>query len=188
MGALAQKTVTVCVHPNDIVRDETLDAAEELAGKVFASAGVRINWCHGHTLPGALSVEFCERTPSDFHPGALAFAQPYEGVHITIFYDRVSMNYPAKLGTNVLGHVLAHEITHMLQGVDRHSESGVMKAHWTSRDLIAMESRRLPFTAQDIELIQSGLVARDRHRKASDQVTYALNRPQTTVPGGDNER
>jgi hypothetical protein len=30
--------------------------------------------------------------------------------------------------TFVLAHVLVHEITHILQGIDRHSESGVMKS------------------------------------------------------------
>ena len=31
----------------------------------------------------------------------------------------------------LLGHVLAHEIGHVLQGVARHSATGVMKGRWS---------------------------------------------------------
>jgi hypothetical protein len=50
--------------------------------------------------------------------------------------------------------VLVHEITHILQGVDRHSESGIMKAQWTIDDYRAMASKPLSFTPLDVKLIQ----------------------------------
>ena len=59
--------------------------------------------------------------------------------------------------TVVLAHVLVHEITHVLQRIDRHSDSGVMKAHWTLRDYAQMEKDPLPFAAEDIQLIKMGL-------------------------------
>jgi hypothetical protein len=34
----------------------------------------------------------------------------------------------------ILGHVLVHEITYILQGICRHSESRIMKARWELRD------------------------------------------------------
>src|SRR5712692_6729361 len=40
-----------------------------------------------------------------------------------------------------LGHVLAHEITHMLQYTALHSDSGVMKAHWDGPELSQMKKR-----------------------------------------------
>ena len=158
--AHAQERVTVWVRQDAVVHGRVLIGAEDVASKLFAEAGVRIKWCYGHPTEDAISIEFSERTPSGYRPGSMAFALPYEGVHITVFYDRISRATGANLVPTVLGHVLAHEITHVLQRIDRHSETGVMKAHWTNADLDKMVSKRLSFTAEDIELIQRGLAAR----------------------------
>jgi len=66
----------------------------------------------------------------------------------------------------VMAHVLVHEVTHILEGVTRHSDSGVMKAEWTLRDYGQMYTAPLPFTAADIALIQSGVDARNRRLAA----------------------
>jgi hypothetical protein len=57
----------------------------------------------------------------------------------------------------LLAHVLVHEITHVLQGVVRHSGTGVMRAHWDAREYLDMAFSPLEFTGADAELIQSGL-------------------------------
>jgi hypothetical protein len=158
--AQAQKRVTVYVQQDAVVHGRVLIGAEDVASKLFAAAGVRIKWCYGHPSQDAISVEFSERTPRDYRPGSVAFALPYEGVHITVFYDRTSRTTLADLAPTVLGHVLAHEITHVLQRIDRHSQTGVMKAHWTNSDLDKMVAKGLSFTAEDIDLMQRGLAAR----------------------------
>jgi len=155
--AQAQKKVTVFVQQDAVVHGRVLIGAEDVASKLFADAGVRIKWCYSHPTEDAISIEFSERTPNDYRPGSMAFALPYEGVHITVFYDRISRTTLNDLLPTVLGYVLAHEITHVLQRIDRHSETGVMKAHWTNGDLDKMVSKRLSFTAEDIELIRRGL-------------------------------
>lgn len=63
----------------------------------------------------------------------------------------------AGLVHSLLGHVLAHEITHILQGIDRHSQEGVMKAHWTTEDIVQMARQPLPFEQKDVMLIHRGL-------------------------------
>ena len=67
----------------------------------------------------------------------------------------------------LLAHVLAHEITHVLQGTVRHSEEGLMKARWTAEDRMSMRVKPLPFTAYDIQLIQSGMANCARLQAAS---------------------
>ena len=99
-------------------------------------------------------------TPTEFVPGAFAFARVYEGVHITVFWDRVQRMTSSLVAGVVLGHVLVHEITHILQGIDRHSETGVMKARWTGEDFFQMTWKPLSFTPGDIYLIQRGLATR----------------------------
>jgi hypothetical protein len=56
--------------------------------------------------------------------------------------------------------VLTHEITHVLEQIDRHSPDGIMKANWDSRDKELMKSHSLPFAAIDVELIHAGIAKR----------------------------
>ena len=52
---------------------------------------------------------------------------------------------------------MAHEITHLLEVVARHSQTGVMKAHWDAHDFMQMALTPLPFDPVDIFLIQRSL-------------------------------
>ena len=65
-----------------------------------------------------------------------------------------------------MGHVLAHEITHVLQGTNFHAVSGVMKAVWESGECRRMTVHPLMFTATDILLIRHGLEDRVEFRPA----------------------
>jgi hypothetical protein len=57
----------------------------------------------------------------------------------------------------LLGHVLAHEIVHVLQGIELHSAGGLMKARWENRDYADMQRARLKLTQDDIDLIDRGV-------------------------------
>ena len=163
--ARAAKNVTVYLN-HDLNTGGVMYQAQERAAKAFAEVGVRIEWRTGPppaTQPDrepAIVVRLAEHTPADYLPGALAFAKVYEGVHITVFWDRIESQFRLAPPVVVLAHVLVHEITHILQGINRHSESGVMKSRWTANDLRAMASKPLPFTALDVELIRHALESR----------------------------
>ena len=139
--------------------------AQKLAEQMFATAGVRVAWRVGTPSEAKLVeerpivVRFAVSTPASDHPGALAFAVPYEGVHIKIFYDRIKAGAP-RITQGVLAHVLVHEVTHILQGIERHSETGIMKAHWTAQDYTDMAWKPLSFTSDDVDLIQNGVSVR----------------------------
>lgn len=164
-GARADE-VTVYVQGLSVVPAPVLNRAQTLANGIFAAAGVSIDWRRGQPsrlqsqLQSQIVVEMTTQTPRERKPGALAFATPYEGVHIQLFYDRVQAATEPELTPAVLAHVLVHEITHILQGTCRHSETGVMKARWAHQDYLEMGQKPLSFTDQDIALIRSGLVAR----------------------------
>jgi hypothetical protein len=95
-------------------------------------------------------------------PAALAYATPYakSGTCIYVLMDRVAGGPNPSFETVLLAHVMAHEITHVLERIDRHSPDGVMKAHWDSRDKEIMKSHYLPFAAIDVELIHAGIAQR----------------------------
>jgi hypothetical protein len=154
--------VTVYFRDNPSVPDPVSSIARALASDMFAGIGVRIDWLSGQpaassATAGAIAIELVTETPGPFLPGALAYAKPYEGVHIRVFYDRIKYKpAPAEL----LAHVMVHEITHVLQGISRHSDSGIMKANWGGDDFQRMRYKPLSFTEEDVVLTHRGLEAR----------------------------
>jgi hypothetical protein len=158
-GQAADQRVRACVE--NAAGFDVLPLAEQTASKMFAEAGVTIDWRRGVAgcpAPGIL-ISLSSQAPADVPPDALAYALPYDGSHIVIFYDRLQRRVrPAEI-SSLLAHVLVHEITHILQGINRHSPRGVMKAHWNGPDYQAMRWKPLSFTPEDIDLIHRGLAA-----------------------------
>jgi len=76
-----------------------------------------------------------------------------------VFYDRVLQSDP-NLVTRLLAYTLAHEITHILEGITRHSRHGIMKAHWDREDRFQIALGNLEFAPEDVDLIYRGLVGR----------------------------
>jgi len=96
------------------------------------------------------------------HPGALAYAAPFAnaGTRIHILCRRV-LNPPRDAGSGVfLGHVMAHEIAHVLAGADHHSAEGLMKAQWGKADIREMLAAPLPIDPTDADLIHAALERR----------------------------
>jgi len=149
-----------------------LAGAKALATSMFAGIGVHLRWegsglrrARGRqTVPDAeIVIGFDSNAPAGFHPGAPAYSRPYapqSKVRVTIFYDRVvKLVEKDRLSDRAafLGHVLAHEIGHVLQGAAGHSEAGIMKAQFTPEDRAQMRRGPLPFSALDAKLIQRAM-------------------------------
>ena len=156
-GAQCEQKVTVRIQDSSVVPNPVWSQARNMAIKIFSTANVRIDWRTDAKKPGegAIVVRMVA-APVDSLPGALASTQVYDGVHITVFWDRIEHPArPASMGV-ILAHVLVHEITHILQRIDRHSESGIMKAAWVNQDYRDMAWKPLSFTPRDIVLICLG--------------------------------
>ena len=154
------RRITVYVEDKADVPFFIKTQAQRQASHMFAAIGVTLLWKDGRPSPSetdAIAIELAAKTPRTLAPGALAYALPYEGVHIRIFWDRIQTD-PAPQA--VLAHVMVHETTHILQGVARHSSEGIMKAYWTTDDRAAMRSKPLTFTAEDVNMIYTGMDAR----------------------------
>jgi len=140
-------------------------AAEQTASTMFRAIDVRVAWASGKPKPAAsgltVKVKLEVDTPANFQPGTLAIAYPFAGMErcVVVFFDRVrDLAAQLQIQENVLlSHVLVHEITHMIQRIDRHSDDGIMKEHWTPRDFLAMSQRPLAFAPDDVYFIRRGL-------------------------------
>jgi hypothetical protein len=158
------------------VPSSTLDHATIEARRIFANVDVDIIWELGlpgaeeaHTTdqrsPASVrgnkmlhqEVRSClvvriGRGMSGHTPvSALGFSLPDSqyGVSATIFQDRIeSVSESAGLDLSmVMGHVIAHELGHVLLGSSEHTPSGIMKARWSKADFDSAATGILGFTA-----------------------------------------
>jgi glycine/D-amino acid oxidase-like deaminating enzyme len=158
-GSIAKRVVVVCLNP--AAHAATINPGREVAAQLLTQAGVRLEWRNDERFCVAtgngivVAVSFA--TPEDRHPGAFAYAMPFERTRIVLFYDRVRKAADPAIMPCLLGHVLAHEIVHMLQGLSSHSAGGIMKPHWDQRDYAEMRRGQFNFTEDDILKIHEGL-------------------------------
>jgi hypothetical protein len=157
--------VAIRLLGSDQVSAPDLRGAEEIASAILASASVHVRWQVGDTIQPAaetIDIRFVHSKLLSTTPRSVAEAS---GDRITVFLDRVSdyANRNPLYMPRVLGHVLAHEIGHVLQGTSRHSCTGVMKAHWDEDDYITMRSKNIGFSREDAVAIASHR-ARNRAR------------------------
>jgi hypothetical protein len=157
-GQSELRAVRVCMSQGG---NASVFQAQAVASQIFGRIGVRIDWqpdqrsCH---LAGdRIAITLSNDTLAGEHPGEFAYSMPYQGTRIVVFYDRLRTSLTAARVPWVLGHVLAHEIGHVLQGISRHSASGIMKAKWEARDYVEMREKALGFTEYDVSLILGGL-------------------------------
>jgi len=146
-----------------------------LASSIFAKIGVHLHW-HVGELPATQSsagdgaiqkvigVRTLEHAPESAATDALASARIVgsSGTEITVYKDRLQrfLDRHSKLAGVAgacIGYVLTHELAHVMQGVARHSEFGILKAQWSNDDFEEMMFHKLAFTNFDVELIHRGL-------------------------------
>jgi len=134
--------------------------AEGLATRMLASAGVSVSWRRGspnYDGPAEVIEALLTNQPDEnVKPGALAWATLGldSGTRIEVYCNRARAGM-REGSPPVLAHVLVHEITHILEGVDRHSQTGIMKAHWDVDDWRRLRCKPLPFDEEDLRLLEA---------------------------------
>ena len=135
----------------------TLQASDLLAG-----VGVRVIWKNGMpprkaACRPAIALTIEKEAPENLKSDVSAVTHLRNG-SITVFYDHIRpaiASWPS-LGPTLLAQVFAHEIGHSLEGLSRHSDSGIMKPHFNVADFYAMQDGHLRFSAMDAGLIRAG--------------------------------
>jgi len=175
VGAQPTPAITILVYNNAPVPDDLLRAAEGEADRIFARAGVGVNWfdcsmehpgvgsqgpCHDGwgTINMGLRVVVNPPPPTDprthlvdpRRPERLGFAvRP--GL-ASVYYDprwRFAGDERALHLPMILGVVIAHEVGHLLLGPDRHSRQGLMRPEWDSRQFHQATLRELFFSEEE---------------------------------------
>jgi hypothetical protein len=167
-AGIPERAVTACLNPG--ANGSMVYRGQATAAQILRKAGIQLEWgrdqracAQGNGIVFTVSLE----TPPNEVPGALAVALPFEGTRVILYYDRVLRAAGPAAAPALLGHVLAHEIVHILQGVDVHSASGIMKPRWDKRDYDAMQRAPLALTQEDLTLIDRGLGWRASRRTSA---------------------
>jgi hypothetical protein len=123
----------------------TLQKGQAVAGEIFKEAGVELTWaecpCEARLETMTLSLRIIPKlfgsTTSTFRSDHLGFAAVTEegGVLATVFYDRIESLGKGGDLSGILGLAMAHELGHLLLGSKAHSDEGIMRPHWTRKDL-----------------------------------------------------
>ena len=149
-------------------------AAGEVTRRIYAAIGVEIVWvdrcplgCHvafsrqaqTDTTVGNLMVTILPdaMTSEEFPPRVMGFA-PEEGSVAYAFFGRIrTFAYDRDLLVGILlGHVIAHEVGHVLLR-NGHAPKGLMRADWVESELLQARLGRLGFTAIQGSRIRSRL-------------------------------
>lgn len=161
----AHALVTVFTYNKTGVPACVMARAGRVATAAFDAVGVGVRWVEGMQLGGPRevtarempSVVFDGQAPAGFAPRAMAFTNVggRADANVNVFYNRVAGFEDRVYMPEFLGNVLAHELTHALQGVARHSLEGPMKAVWSARAYAEMVRGPLAFTDEDVELFRA---------------------------------
>jgi hypothetical protein len=170
--------ITLRVADYAQVPDGALTAAERKAQRLLHEAGVDTNWLQCPSAGAPVGPE-PPSGPADFfltvaskvmrerrsEQDALGFALPCPhgktGCMAYIFYPRIetlAADGDASL-SDILGHVLAHEIGHLMLG-PVHSPTGIMQAEWKRKDFQRAARNQLSFTRDQAEALRATATAR----------------------------
>lgn len=170
--------VRVAVYNDARVEEEVLERAQEIAAGIYARAGVTLVWSRcgkqnslatpreprSCSEPGTFSVRVVSKSLSlrEESFGVAFLGSDGVGTQADVFYAGIVRirQYSTSGDATILGHVMAHELGHLLLGMNAHSRSGIMQARWTSSELRQMELGGLVFNDGESVAMRSRLLGR----------------------------
>jgi len=168
-------SLKIYVYNHAGVSEQTLNQAEDRARKIFRQSGVETTWynCSAHGMGGANCsgsldrgtivvqiVHDTEKLKTEVFGTAFIGRSGY-GSYADVFFDRAQqLCQDAKVGLpDILGHIISHEMGHLLLGTDSHSRLGIMRATWDNTELAQADRGRLSFSTAQSRAMQQRLQA-----------------------------
>ena len=191
LALAGEPTPAVLVYNYARVSPVILAAAEREAGKILDAAGVRIIWVEcpmrsttasakGPCLRALKSTDIMLRVlppPAHHRLRADVFGFAIRPNLANVYYDyavrlAVEQEYVEFDARIILGCVIAHELGHLLLGVNSHSSAGIMCSPWGQQQVREALMGTLLFTAEQAKVMQAQVRAqmgpqrKDRFRAA----------------------
>lgn len=163
--------ITVLVYDFAGIPSEQLLAAEGETSRIFHHSQVQVTWrlcraedhpipvdCPAPTsvTPALRLVKRFQVAPRRVRADAMGYATGDYATVSVEFAQRLEQSGLGQL-SEILGHVMAHEIGHLLLPGDGHSASGIMRPHWAFEDWVLIRQGKLLFTPAQARILRSGL-------------------------------
>jgi hypothetical protein len=178
--------VRIAIRNDARILERVLTQAADEASRIFRQAGVDTVWivCRSSNAgtstqpdclsPGDLTHLSLRIVPWSSQLGDSTFGVAFlsdegVGVYGDVFYplvEKLHSDCDASL-SRVLGHVMAHEIGHLLLGLRSHSALGIMQPHWQGEALRRIGMGTLLFTAEQARSMREKLLAKSEDAMAT---------------------
>ena len=172
-SAHPEPVVQVAVYNDAKVDPRVLRGAEAVGAEVFEEAGLKFRWLNcGRAEESAAEVESCTHIAFPMHLQLRILREPRKlpeftfglsyldvdgiGCYSEVFVAHLD-EMRRKTGQSesvILGHVMAHEVAHLLLGTNSHAENGIMKARWDVGELEEAARGELRFTRREAETMR----------------------------------
>jgi hypothetical protein len=160
--------LNVFIYGSPELSASVLERAESEASRIVHPAQIELRWidCASRALAASceppeaatdLIIRLLPKALPQAGARALGIAGSSAGYATAfIFYDRVlALRTHTRLVQDILGRVLAHEITHLLLPHEDHSEFGLMRGQWSTDDLRVTSAACLGLSARSARLMHS---------------------------------
>ena len=147
------------------VSQQTLEAAQLETTRIYARIGVRLAWTIGPSSSQRLTISIVSspvegtKDPEGKLMGLATGTREGRGTLAYVFYQRIQ-KFAWRVEISVaqaLGHVMAHEIGHLILPVNAHSATGIMRGDWDRLYMERVARGEETFTPEQIELIHNKL-------------------------------
>ena len=185
-------TVTIYLDYDVRVSATGVFRATSQASKMFAKIGMPVQFRYGRKPQTAgqngleLNIYVGIRAPREIHSRALGSSHPFsQDGRIEVFYSQIQ-NYNPEVGPEYVAclHPGPRDRALVLEGIDRHSATGVMKAEWNFQDLLKIRGGALEFETSDVEFIRVGIENRVRGRHCAGKYRKQDGPLRKTIIGG----
>ncbi len=147
---------------------DALERAKDEAARLFERSKIDLVWidaetCHARCLFVRIIAKpiGTKGLGNPFVVGVAPGTLEVRGKFALVFYDRIRA-YSAELGleaSQMLGHVIAHELGHLLLPHEAHSLVGLMRPAWDKAQVTGAVRGLLAFTPDQADLIRARLSA-----------------------------
>jgi hypothetical protein len=173
-------SLRVSVFNDANISEGKLLRAETVASRVFARSGVLVAWLNcgrqnetkeeqadcaeANFRHLQIRILFKSWTPKQSTFGISYLDGDGTGCYADVFYGgSADVEETERPGSaTFLGVVMAHELGHLLLGMNAHSSIGIMRPLWSDDDLVAASKGRLYFTEPQGQILRARLEPR-RH-------------------------
>ncbi len=168
-GTSEQLTIHVLVLDEVGIPASTLHYAQDEASRLFERAGITLSWLPAQAPPPdsmviKLVVKIVANSIGDKAKnrnvlGIAPGSKEVRGKVAWLFYPRIDdLGQTLNLEVSqLLGHVMAHEMGHLLLPYGGHAVTGLMKAGWDTKQALLASTGSLTFEPSQAALIRARL-------------------------------